>query len=451
MKKLTLLCLLIFTLAGAQVTMQTVRDMAPNTWLQVPNSHLETVFPDYQWTWDNGVYGVTGPGSVIGAWGGGAYDTKRDRLILWGGGHNNYRGNEIYLFDVATLKWIRYTDPTPHPVDCGQVNSDGTPNSRHTYGGLEYITHADRFFASGGALNCNSGGCGADKTWTFDFDAKQWTDRLPTGTKPPTACEDACAYDPNSKRLYWSDNNYAGNGRGVYSYDFDTNVWTRHNGTGHYAQTAVVDPKRKLLFFIGAGIVHVYDIGNNNYADQSWTTTGGSSVVGANDPGLAYDPVLDRVVAWNGGSVYALNPDTKAWTAYNAANAPTPASVGTYGRWRYVPSVNAFINVNDHQQNVYFYKLTAGTGTGLTSPNRAVADNDIRISPNPFASAARISLGNGRGGKIQILNLQGKLISTLCNDPGKDILWDASGLAPGIYLLKTAVRGKIQTVKLFRQ
>ena len=37
-------------------------------------------------------------------------------------------------------------------------------------------------------------------------------------------------------------------------------------------------------------------------------------------------------------------------------------SRGTYGRWRYIPRVNAFILVNDVDENVYFYKHTGGCG-----------------------------------------------------------------------------------------
>src|SRR6185437_13332269 len=33
---------------------------------------------------------------VITAWNGGIADTLRNRLIIWGGGHANYSGNELY-------------------------------------------------------------------------------------------------------------------------------------------------------------------------------------------------------------------------------------------------------------------------------------------------------------------------------------------------------------------
>src|SRR5215831_10640591 len=82
--------------------------MAPDTWLSVPNSHMSTVAPtngQFAGTW-----GVGGPANVIAAWCGGALDTQRSRLILWGGGHADYYGNELYAFDIPTLKWSRLTD-----------------------------------------------------------------------------------------------------------------------------------------------------------------------------------------------------------------------------------------------------------------------------------------------------------------------------------------------------
>src|SRR5688572_7463782 len=30
---------------------------------------------------------------------GGSYDSTRNRMIVWGGGHGDYAGNEIYTFD----------------------------------------------------------------------------------------------------------------------------------------------------------------------------------------------------------------------------------------------------------------------------------------------------------------------------------------------------------------
>jgi hypothetical protein len=64
-------------------------------------------------------------GSMI-AYGGGAADTANDRYFLWGSGHNNYQGNEVYELDLrgAAPTVSRITDPawtvlnTDVPPDC---------------------------------------------------------------------------------------------------------------------------------------------------------------------------------------------------------------------------------------------------------------------------------------------------------------------------------------------
>ena len=331
---------------GADLT-HVVSTMPANSWLEIPNSRLDSVganpnkYPDLQGYM--GVHGIT-------AYSGGVYDSKRDRLVIWGGGHADYRGNEIYVFDVGTLQWERLTEPSEASL-CQQVNSDGTPNSRHTYNGIAYIEHADQFFGSGGALACNPGGCGADKTWTFDFDSKQWKDMKPK-LKPRTDCENVSAYDPESKKVWWFDV------PGLWSYNYDNNKWRQHNEDYISRRTAAVDTKRGLLLVVGQEQVVAYNIRDGDYTQRVWNTVGAESLIKKWSPGLAYDPVADRMVGWAGGSVFSLDMDTKIWTEHKASGGPNVDSLNdVYGLWRYIPSLNAFIVMSGAQKNVYFYKL----------------------------------------------------------------------------------------------
>jgi hypothetical protein len=340
-------------LSGGGVMAQTPAQMPPDSWLDVANTHLADVAPASS-QFPNIGGSLTG---VIDAWSGAALDTSRSRLLVWGGGHNDYGGNEIYAFDVGALKWLRLTDPSANPANCMDANSDGTPSARHTYDGLAYISHADQFFGSGGALTCNAGGCGASGTWTFDFASSRWTNRQPSGSHT-TACGDSAAYDPDTKRVWWGD------GGGLYAYDYDSNAWTQYASDYFYYMTATVDTHRGILVFLGNGNLYAYDLKNANYTRQSWTTTGDSSIVSSGNPGVDYDPTTDRIVAWSSGKVFELDPSTKAWTTHNPAGAPAPSPNGTYGRWRYVPQVNAFVLVTAIDADVHFYKLSAGAGAG---------------------------------------------------------------------------------------
>ncbi|MFC1479749.1 hypothetical protein ACFL6F_04045 [Planctomycetota bacterium] len=89
------------------------------------------------------------------------------------------------------------TDPSPIDKDRKKrpaFTLDKMPASRHTYNGLTYIAHADRFFAHGGVL----AGTGytaygpVNITWTFDFSAKTWHYMKPKGDIAAGSSESLC-------------------------------------------------------------------------------------------------------------------------------------------------------------------------------------------------------------------------------------------------------------------
>ncbi|MBI3856656.1 MAG: FecR domain-containing protein, partial [Planctomycetes bacterium] len=124
--------------------------MAPGSWLAVPETLLSRVFPDKAAF--PVIQGSMGSDGVIAAWSGAAFDSKRNRLVVWGGGYTDYHGNELYSFNLETMSWERLTEPTAKPNLNNDTNADGTPNGRATYNGLAYVAHADRFFALGGGV-----------------------------------------------------------------------------------------------------------------------------------------------------------------------------------------------------------------------------------------------------------------------------------------------------------
>lgn len=333
----------------------TPADMAANTWLEIPHSLLKSVTPDMAVF--PKIHGNTGPASVVVAWSGAALDATRSRLILWGGGHGDYHGNELYAFDVPTLAWQRITDPFPDPVRDQQINADGTPNARHTYNGLAYIAHADRLFACGGALS-GKGYALCDTTWTYDFTAKAWEAHHPPQHAPRGGIGHCCAYDAASKRVFF------GNDKGLFAYTFDTDSWAQLTDDAFYYITLAVDPKRQLLVGAGNKSLFSYNLMNGEFVRHALVTTGGEAFVAAGNPGFEYDAVADRMVGWVKGVVYVLDDEKWTWSVNEVAGGPHDSPNGTYGRWRYVPAVNAFILVTAWDADVFFYKLTAGAGTG---------------------------------------------------------------------------------------
>lgn len=339
-----------------------IETLQPGHWYQVPNSKMQTVFPNPAPPGD--------PSAVMKAWSGGAYDTKRDRLIVWGGGHSDYSGNEVYCFNVNTLTWSRVTNPS---LDVGGseasgVYPDGKPRSRHTYDGVEYIPPPiDRFCGLGAGGTYPSAQISTPRVDCLNFDTLQWERFADT---PNAGHPVSSAYDPVRGHVWEMP---PGTGSRLAEFDPVANTWTIRGASDPgdiYYCNGEVDPVRRRFIAIGNGIAASWNIdAPGTLTRTNLVTSGDKTVQNADNPGLAYDPVNDCFVGWIGGSaVYRLNLDTLVWTRINAAATntvtPTPADIrGTYGRFRYIPSKNAFIGVNATDQDVYIYKLSAGGGS----------------------------------------------------------------------------------------
>ncbi len=334
-------------------------DLRPGHWLEIPNSKMKAAI--YDGPLAGQVYAVTGPASIIGAWGGGTLDTKQHRLLLWGGGHQNYAGNDLYAFEVDTLRWVRVTDPSPIAGYDGKsgVLADGTPVSRHTYGGLAYLPKLNRLFANSGS-NWPDGGY--DKhTWLFDFARNQWHRGADS---PSLGYGNIAAYDPANGHVW-----VVSGGTGGFLSDYDpvADKWTAR-GSGASApiniySSGAIDPTHHALVAIGHGQIFRWSLGefvSINYATPR--TSGDLKAQEANSPGFVWYPPSQAFVAWAGGTeLYMLDPVAWKWTMHKPAgdNKTTPmppTKVGTFGRFQYVPSRGVFILVNDMDQNVYAYK-----------------------------------------------------------------------------------------------
>jgi len=358
-----------------------VFSLRPGEWYEVPNSNMAHLTPQPP----PGGH-TSRSAAIMSAWSGGAYDTKRERLIIFGGGHADYGGNELYSFDVKTLSWQRLTNPSPTTLFCGQLNKasgqidlrwngDGTPVSRHTYDGIQYIPYLDRLWVQGGSPWCT--GDSDNQTWLFDFDQLKWEKKA---AAPVNVSTPVSAYDPVTGYIYTL------NQTTLLEYNPRNDSWkTRSNPLWQNGEnTAEIDPVRRRFIVIGGGASFYYDLSKEGMLERrQLVTTGDTEIMYRNAPGLVYDPTNDLLVAWNGAvkvfnpktkmreapedgsSVYVLNLDTLVWTKIKAkGTVKPPASVrnspnGTFGRWQYIPSLDAFIGVNSIDSNVFFYKLPA--------------------------------------------------------------------------------------------
>lgn len=396
--------LILGCLAVSAVANPTLRDLPADTWYRAPGTKMRAVCPsDSQFP---GIRGSNGCQSVMGGWSGGAYDATGKRLWVWGGGHGNYYGNELYAFDVERLAWTRVTDPSPITTLSVDPMPDGSPVSRHTYDGLAFISHADRFFGYGGSMAGN--GYGTQVTWTFDPTARQWRDMSPAGNgnRPATnCCNFSGEYDPGTRKVFLRDPNW------LCAYDYDRNEWTRVKAWEHTwgPGKGVVDTKRRLLFTVGSKEFLVYDIDAGKDVSADWATTGGQELIDGYGVGAAYDSRSDRLVGWIGGAVFALDMGTKVWTRMSAQGAPAAqVETGTFGRFRYVPDDNVFILANGVDEDVYFYKLAAGGGSAAVSrpTDRRRLGSAVVLSGNQVVFKRRSPEDDRKG--VQAWDARGK-------------------------------------------
>jgi len=326
-------------------------------WHSLPNTKLASVCPS-----DPTIQGADGCTAVISTWGGAAADTKRNRLIIWGGGHTDYYGNEVYELDVSAQTMSRVTSWTSNPVLGGtEQQADGRPTSRHTYDNLAYLPTVDQMFSFGGALAGNPSR-GSNATWWFDAATFTWTRKDPSKGEHPNGGPglNVSVYDPNTQLVFVEDLS------NLWSYNPTTNTYARLGGVGNnldYHLNGVIDSSRKMLFLVGAGQFWAVGIASgSNHSFQNWSSrvVGCGPLMNSGYPGLAFDTRQKLVVGWAGGdSVYLFNAETKSCTTQTFSGGPGPAQQnGTNGRFAYFPALNLFVVVNDWRQDAYVLRLT---------------------------------------------------------------------------------------------
>lgn len=102
------------------------------------------------------------PSRIILAWSGFAWDSNRAALLIYGGGHANYRGNDVYLWRASTQMWERASLPSEMvQTPLGYWNAidgvDKAPASAHTYDNTIFLPILDRMLVLGGAADPNGG------------------------------------------------------------------------------------------------------------------------------------------------------------------------------------------------------------------------------------------------------------------------------------------------------
>ncbi len=350
-----------------------IDDIPEDTWFRIPNSHMMEVA--YDWSPDSSPGNVR---AIISAWGGGAYDTTEDRMLVHGGGHGDYGGQEVYAMDLNVANdspgsnpWIRLSDPDARDAldpDCeneDNLTDNDMRRSQHTYGRLAYVPAMHALCGTGGSIGYTF--CPAlrqldcfdlrTNTWTLGITDAEASGTGSAGTVHPTTGE------------WWLQ---GGSGSGILGrFNPETMRWTygafdNIPGSSPQQTSMAIDPTRNLLVVIGSGRMWSLPLddfveGETELSEGPIDSTGATAIIGGGAPGFAYDPDLDRMIAWDGGAtIYLLNLDTWEWTTSTTVGdvPPEPQSNGTYGRFQRSPRYGVFVLVNAADDDVYVLRMS---------------------------------------------------------------------------------------------
>jgi hypothetical protein len=353
---------------------RTLIDMPADSWMRVDTGYGSVCRAEEGDEWR----AVSGCGGLL-AFSGGLWDPDDRMMLLFGGGHGDYAGNEVYAFSTRTLSWERLTEPSLGPYDRDPLD-DGMPVSRHTYDGMVWLSHAREMWTWGGSRAID--GNGTSEAWRFDVLGRTWTNVTSDAT-PMAYLMHSFVYDPVTRLVFGK------SGERFIIHDPEADTWSQPHDFGtppnwpRYAGgqlRGVLDTSRRLIFWMGGDGYMIYDIERDAFVTDDWITTGagtwsnaeiigghteqlietgGAAIIAQADPGLDYDVNADQIVGWNGEELWVLDLASKTWIRRGTVGAPTEGTGRLYGRFRYIDALNVFIMV-DSTDEVWFYKNLAG-------------------------------------------------------------------------------------------
>jgi hypothetical protein len=355
-------------------------DISAGTWGSLPNSTLSA----------SGVgWAGTSPGAasgnytaIVNAYSGGVLNTvgcyysgafhAGNFLVIFGGGHGDYAGNEVYAYgplEDESPAWHRLTDPTLGCVSDASRNS-GQPCSRHTYDAIQFLPATNKMvtMSAPGVWSLGNSKLVSD---LFNFADNTWAanDTGFIATVGGSGTVDAQGGYNSTTGKAWC--LFPGNSTKIISFDQATEAWTNHNADNpnysSQSKGAICETHNLLVMLKATGAVMYKDLASPATAFVTPTVSGTAPSAGKWT--LDWDSGNTRFVAWDqsGTTVYFLTvPATPSigtweWTSASGIGGTTPGSAtgtaGTYGRFRAVPSLGGALLMSNHNTAISFYKF----------------------------------------------------------------------------------------------
>lgn len=327
---------------------------ALNEWVEIDSTALSSAQS-----------GFTSPGGAkthVCAYSGAAVQDSGSVVWVFGGGHQDYAGNEPYSIRLADAapSWSRRRDPTASVQDDVEHYSDGRPSSRHSYWHPQFITARSRFMCFGGASTWGSGNSGTLAVDGFNPATNDW-DSAGTWASIPAAAGSACAVCKDGDENVYIHNYNNGD---LYKWTEASNSWATLSNVdvANLATAWAVDTSRGRILRHANGGVSASTIALSDGAKTDISLTGADA--GEIDSGnLVYDPVVDCFWFWKWGetTLWKIHPTTWAVTTQSVTGSvPNNTFVDGvhefYGRFNYCPELKGLVFVKDAAANVHFIR-----------------------------------------------------------------------------------------------
>jgi len=265
-----------------------------------------------------------------------AYDSKTNKIVLFGGRDGSTYNSETWVYDVASDTWT-------------QMSPSAKPSAR-CFHAMVYDPENGNVVLFGGLDASNN----LQDTWVYNVAANTWTQKSPV-TKPSARHAHAMVYDPDTKRIILFGGGTGSNNDETWVYDVTVNTWSKKSPStkpsARHAHGMVYDTANNKVVLFGGfdGSTEeqdtwMYDVTGNIWSKKSPST----KPSGRRSHAMAYDPVNEKVVLFGGGGTSGLLDDTwvydyttNTWTNKTTSADKPPA--GGYSGMVYDSASNTIV------------------------------------------------------------------------------------------------------------
>jgi hypothetical protein len=233
-----------------------------------------------------------------------AYDSKADRVILFGGSDENTLGfSDTWAYDFNTNSWKELAKGPAH----------------HLGARLAYDAESDRTILFGGFNVMDEYNGLYNDTWAYDYNSNTWTEMKPSAS-PPARNYQAMTYDSKADRVLVWGGTYTLHD-GVWAYDYNKNTWTEMKPGGgpnpsareYPAMAYDANADRTIMFggTMGGTETWAFDYNNN-----TWTKMASKTVPDQiSRHAVVYSPAIDRLILFGGQvGISLIDFTNETWT-----------------------------------------------------------------------------------------------------------------------------------------